>query len=181
MFQTPFKIACLLAASLVFTGCPNIPDTYAPPAQRKPADTGKMFERKTVIAMNDPHAHLYFLRDIQFDLHQETWRWTGKNPALALGHPADKNGLRLVVDLATTGETLKDTGPVTIRFILNGHELGREQYDKAGTFQFTAPVPPDLVRMKVDNELAMEIDKTWSSAKQPGPYGFILVRAGLVR
>jgi hypothetical protein len=168
-----------MAACLTLTGCVGIVEYYAPPAQRKPLHTEIFKPLKTSIAMNDPDVIRHLDRGIGSELHGGVWRWTEKIAVLRLGALETAGPATLRLQLTTPELTMKDTGPVTVRFALNGSEVASRTFDKPG--EHTIELPVKAVATKVDNELLMEIDKMWRSPVDGKEYGFILVSASLLR
>ena len=111
---------------------------------------------------------------------REPWRWVYQHPQVKLKvtRPA---GLKYRIEFSIADATLKFTGPVTLRFLVNGKELGRKRYPAAGQFTWTAPLPPELLRVSEDNIVSAEVDKVWVSPGDGARLGFILSRIGLDR
>ena len=157
-------------------GCGNLPEPYAPPAQRP------FFEAPTeavrILNMADADAERHFVQDIAAALQGNTWRWTGKRPTIRL-HPGSNQKLVYSIDFAIAGSTLEQTGPVTLSFFVNDHLLDRVRYATPGRRRFQKPVPAEWLAPDKSVTLAAEIDKLWKPP-QPGgkPLGFILVSLG---
>ena len=62
------------------TGCANIPDSYAPPMQRKPLTGTEPNEMGHFVNMGADDADSYIVRDIGD--RDGAWRWTHKRPEL---------------------------------------------------------------------------------------------------
>ena len=169
-----------LAFSLMIGACScvSIPDSYAPPVQRKPVEL-ELPPVREYIRMSDPIAMNHVLNDVATDLHDATWRWTGKRAALRFRVKSVRNRA-LAVDLTIAEETLRDTGPVTIRFLVNNRELDKVRYDTPGPRRFEKPVPPEWLKTDFDTLVAFEIDKLWISKLDGQQFGFILTQAGFV-
>lgn len=169
----------LLALALVLTGCVAIPDSYAPPIQRKPLDVGDSERLRSFIHMNDPAAPLHFVRDVTSDVQGGGWRWTLQHPTLHFV-VRKRPGLKLRVDYSVAEITLRDTGPVTLRFFVNAHLIDQIHHDKAEIRRLEKTVPIEWLRDDGDAVLAMEIDKLWVSKLDGAKFGFILTSAGFV-
>jgi hypothetical protein len=149
---------------------------YPPPDQR-PIFEGAPPRASRVVDMNNPGVEQRIVRDVLGDLHT-SWRWTSKSPAVQI--PVRTNQpLNYTIDFAIAGITLKDTGPVTITFLVNNHELGRERYDTEGPRHFERAVPAEWVVVGHDAIVGAEIDKVWTSKSDGTQLGFILSRIGL--
>ena len=168
-----------LTLALLLTGCVSIPDSYAPPIQRKALDAGDHDGLRSFIHVNDPAAPLHFVRDIGTDVHGGSWRWTLQYPTLRFV-VKKRPGLKLVVDYAVAEDTLRDTGPVTIRFFVNTHQIAEVHHKTSGGQHLEKPVPVEWLRDDQDAVLAMEIDKLWTSKLDGLKFGFILTSAGFI-
>ena len=157
--------------------CGNLPEPYAPPAQRP------LFESPTeavrVLNMADADAERHIVQDIDAALQGNTWRWTGKRPTIRL-HPNSNQKLVYSMDFAIAESTFQKTGPVTLSLFVNDHVLDRLRYASPGRRRVEKAVPAEWLRANEDTTLGAEIDKVWMPA-QPGvaPLGFILVSLGL--
>jgi hypothetical protein len=157
-------------------GCGNLPEPYAPPAQRP------FFEASTeaarILNMADADAGRHFVQDIDAELQGNTWRWTGKRPTIRL-RPNSNQNLMYSIDFAIAGSTLQQTGPVTLSFFVNDHLLDRVRYATPGSRRFQKPVPTEWLEPDENATLAAEIDKVWTSPPPGGArLGFILVSLG---
>jgi len=61
-------------------GCANIPDSYAPPMQRKPLTGTEPSEFGHFVNLSDPNADAYIVHDSSPAVESSTWRWTRKRP-----------------------------------------------------------------------------------------------------
>lgn len=170
------RLGLLGATCGLLCSCSNLPEPYAPPAQRPVFEAPP--EAARILSMADADAESHFVHDISAELEGNTWRWTGKRPTIRL-HPASNQKLVYSIDFAIAGSTLEKTGPVTLSFFVNDHLLDRVRYAAPGRQSFQKPVPAEWLRANEDATLAAEIDKVWTPP-QPGgaPLGFILVSLG---
>ena len=158
-------------------GCGNLPEPYAPPAQRPFFEAPP--EAARILNMADADAESHFVQDISAELEGNTWRWTGKRPTIRL-HPNSNQKLVYSIDFAIAGSTLEQTGPVTLSFFVNDHLLDRVRYATPGPRRIEKPVPAEWLSPAADAMLAAEIDKVWTPPPPGGPpLGFILVALGL--
>jgi hypothetical protein len=159
-------------------GCVSIPDTYAPPMQRRALAGPDTSHLKHFVAMGDQYAPDHFLKDVNLSLEGGSWRWTGQAPTLRFVLKSTHN-LRLVMDFSISGETMKQTGPVTITYWVNGKVLDKVHYDKPGEQHFEKAVPEEWL-YKGDNIVTAELDKVYIAEADGVKLGFPLVRIGFV-
>jgi hypothetical protein len=157
--------------------CVTIPDSYAPPIQRKPLDGIEPSAGRAFVRMGDPSASNYIVGDINESIEGGGWRWTKRKPTLRLQLKRVTNQ-KFMADLSIADNTFKETGPVTITFTINDHELARETYAKPGRHPFEKAVPAEWLHVVGDNIVSMEIDKLWTSPTDGVELGFILAGAG---
>jgi hypothetical protein len=162
---------CLLA------GCANIPDSYAPPIQRKPLTGAEPSPIGTFVNLGEAAADAYIVRDVTGYVESSSWRWTRKRPELRFFLDSTEH-LKFKADLSIADVTLKETGPVTISIFINGHRLDSLKYASAGRQEFEKPVPAAFLLPKSVNFVALEIDKVWVSKTDGAVLGFILTSAG---
>ena len=169
------RLGLLAAMCGLLCGCSNLPEPYAPPAQRPTFEAST--EPVRILNMADVDAESSFVKDIDANLQGSTWRWTGKRPTIRL-HPNTNQNLVYSIDFAIAGTTLQQTGPVTVSFFVNDHLLDRVRYTSDGRRRFQKPVPAEWLVPNENATLAAEIDKVWTP---PGgaSLGFILVSLGL--
>lgn len=167
----------MLAGVLLAAGCDRYPDSYPPPEQREPAAAAEGADAKMFVAMNDPYAESYIVKDIR-GLEAGEWRWTGPEPTLHFVlDTAEK--LRFRMEFSIAGATFKMTGPLTITFRVNGHKLATERYDSYGRKQFEKPVPAEWIEVGGDTIVSATIEPPWISSNNT-KLGVILSRAGFV-
>jgi hypothetical protein len=159
--------------------CISQPDTYAPPTQRRPLNVEDPSPLKAFVNMNDTDAKLHFVKDISDSLEGGVWRWARRKPTLMLTVP-NTAGWKFAADITISDLTFKDTGPVTITVVVNGHELTKQRYDKPGPQHIEQPVPPEWLRAKAENLVSIEADKVWIAPEDKVVLGFVLTRAGFV-
>ena len=165
----------ILLALCFVTGCANIPDSYAPPMQRKPLTGTEPNEMGHFVNLGADDADSYIVRDIGD--RDGAWRWTHKRPELRFFlESVDK--LTFKAEFAIAEATIKDTGPVTISVLINGNLLDKVHCAKSGERYFEKPVPAKFLRPNAMNLVALEIDKVWIAPGDGAQLGFILSRAG---
>jgi hypothetical protein len=171
---TPLLICCALSS------CVSQPDIYAPPAQRKPLDREFLNRLQPMLDMDDPNADAHIVADILKRTPDVPWRWARKRPEIQVPLKS-VSGYKFHIALAVADDTFKETGPVTITFLVNGHALESVTYDSPGQKTFEKDVPGSYLKEMSQNRLAAEIDKVWKSPGDNLPLGFIILRMGLVQ
>ena len=163
----------------VLCGCSNLPEPYAPPAQRPIFEA--LAETTRILNMSDDDAESHFVQDIGAELAGNTWRWAGKRPTIRLRAGSNEK-LLYSIDFAVAESTFEKTGPVTLAFFVNDHLLDRVRYAAPGRQRVEKPVPAEWMEPNENVTLAAEIDKVWTPPQRGGkPSGFILVALGLVQ
>lgn len=173
------KIALMLSLFALVVGCNRTPQLQPLPPQRVSANTLQQNSVGSFVAMNHPRAELYFVSDVIGALESNVWRWTGKKPTLRFRLPATEH-LSFTADFTVPELTFRDTGAVTISFVVNGHALDAVRYDTPGEKHFQKPVPAEWLHSDAENIVSAEIDKLWVSKDDHATYGFILIRAGFI-
>ena len=165
-----------LALVVALAGCVSHENWYEPPMQRHPVSGPQASNLKHFIAMNDPHAEEHIVRDVM-NLESNYFRWTGQKPAFRF-FLRSRKGLKFTMDFSFSGETMKQTGPVTVTFTVNGHELARETYSEPGEKHFEKPVPAEWIGGNGDAVVAAEMDKVYVAEADKAKLGVTVVRAG---
>jgi hypothetical protein len=166
----------VVIAAVLLAGCADIKETYAPPAQRKSLAGPDTSQLKHFIAMTDPAADAHILRDIS-EATESPWRWTGQKPTLQFYLPEIRH-LKFVMVFAFSQETLKQTGPVTITYFVNGRQLDRQMYSKAGEVRFEKEVDSSWLLKDSVNVASAEMDKVYVAPEDGAQLGVTLIRAG---
>jgi hypothetical protein len=174
--MTSFRLGLALLFVLL-TACVNQPETYAPPMQRRPLagpDTSKL---KHFVAMNDPAAMEHVLRDVNPALEGQLFRWTGQKPTFQFFLPAIQH-LNFVMHFSIHSDTIKQTGPLTVSYFVNGRPLGKVTYDKPGEQHFEKPVDSSWLLKNSVNVASAELDKIYVAPEDGAQLGLTLIRVG---
>jgi hypothetical protein len=158
-------------------GCANIPDSYAPPVQRKPLTGADPSPVGRFVNLAETNADAYVVRDVNQGAEGDLWRWTRKRPELRF-YLDTIDHLDFKADFSIAEATFKDTGPVAVSIFINGNLLDKVACTEAGEKHFSKPVPEGFLRPKTVNFAALEIDKVWVSKTDGAQLGIILIRAG---
>jgi hypothetical protein len=154
-----------------------MPETYAPPEQREPFENFRPYRITRVVDMSDGDADSHIVSGI-LPAGGGQWRWASQRPTVRISvrHVED---LVFTIDFSVADATFKSTGPVTLTFLVNDHELGSEHYTAPGVYHFEKPVPENWLEAGKDATLAAEVDKVWVAPEDGAKLGFILTRIGL--
>jgi hypothetical protein len=172
------KPALWLAVTLLCAGCNQYPESYPPPEQREPLSAEEVGGEKTFVAANDPYAESFFIRDVR-GLEAGQWRWTGAEPTFHFVLEKVEN-LKFVMGFSVAGATLKDTGPVTLKFFVNDRLLGEQLCEEFGDKRFEKAVDPSWLEANADTLVKVTIDPPWVSPADGTKLGIILTEAGFV-
>lgn len=89
--------------------------------------------------------------------------------------------LRYTIDFAIAEVMLRNTGPLTVSFLVNDVVLDRVRYPHDGVQHFEKAVPAGLVTEGQEVTVAAEIDKPWVPPEGGPQLGIILMRIGLTQ
>ena len=165
----------LALCSIFLVGCSSSSDS--PSAERAAATPEP--PSKSIIAMNDPNAKAYFVKDVSDGADSGGWRWTFDRPELRF-FLKNVDGVHAIADFSIAGDTIKTTGPVTVSFFVNDKLVSSEKYVKAGTYHYDKLVPAGLIQADKATTFALEPKPIWVAPGDGKHLGLILVRAGFV-
>src|SRR3954469_4752522 len=131
---SPLRSYILLSIFLL-SGCVNIPDSYAPPVQRKPLGGTEPNPVGPFVNMGELNATAYIVKDVADGAEAGSWRWARKRPELRFFLETNQH-LRFKVDFSIAESLFKDTGPVTISFFINGKPFDTVSYPEPGEKHF---------------------------------------------
>ncbi len=132
-------------------------------------------EMQPYIAMDDPQADAYIVRDIAPD--RGVFRWTYLNPELRL-RVEDNRNLTFAMEFAIPEVTFKVTGPVTVSCEVNGHPLGSMRCERPARYRLAKPVPPEWVEPKATTHVTFHAEPRWVSPDDGQQLSFLLFNAG---
>lgn len=175
MIRNLIPIVLLL---LIAAGCSSMPDTYAPPAQRKPLTGQDRGSLRAFVRVNEVGAEAHFLKDVSLFLEGGHFRWTKQRPTLQFLVP-HRSGMKLKVDFGLHSEVLNKVGPITITYYINGRQFDQVRYEKDGEHHYEKPVPLDFLSMDAPTIVTMSLDKVLDTP-DGNKLGMILTGAGFV-
>jgi hypothetical protein len=108
-----------------------------------------------------------------------SWRWTGQRPTVRLFLRSVKN-LRLVMEFFIPDAVMQQTGPITIRFIVNGRALDTVRYDSPGQKRFEKAVDSSWLLPDADNIVSAELDKVYIAEADKAKLGVALNGIGFL-
>jgi hypothetical protein len=156
-----------------------MPEPYAPPVQRQPFEEGRPHRISRIVNMSDGDWVAHVVQDIPPG-EPGPWKWTGQKPTIKVVTRTNQ-GLRYTIDFVLPEATFKETGPVTMTFLVNDHVLESVRYKASGEEHFEKAVPPAWIEPGKDTLLAASIDKVWVAPADGAKLGFILTRIGLTQ
>jgi len=164
----------VLAAFLSACGGPA---WYSMPPQRHPSTGPDPPDWRSFVKFNDPDQSGFVVQDIGPGDGQA---WTFDHPELRF-RVRPRPGLRFALTIRMAGQTLRDTGPVTITIKINGHLLGEIRTVLEGDYHFEQAVPVDWITIGEPVHVAMEANPLWTDPSNPPGgmrLGFLIVEAG---
>lgn len=130
-------------------------------------------------------AHAAQLKSGFHQIEEGAWRWTEPKFVVELKPPfaSQKIGATLVVKGSAPDVLIMKTGPITVSAKVNGTEVGKANYPKAGPVELRLDVPAQLMRAET---LLVEVTST--PGLPPGSFpgdgrslGFIVASVGFER
>ena len=142
------------------------------PAQKSVADRGD--PNYFIVKFNDRDARNFVIRDISTG---SKMNWTFAHPEMQFPVEPHPN-LRFVMHLWMSGNTLKQTGPVTIRVQINGRPVGEIHCSQDIEYWFDKPVPQEWLRSGEPVRVLAEADRLWTSPRDGVRLGYLIEQAG---
>ena len=164
--------------SLLLCSCDRLPETYPPPQQR-PAQALTPDPYAMMVEMNDPDAAQHIVKDI-YEPFGSPWRWTSKQPTVKMLVDASDN-IKLSSDFAIWDDGFKQTGPIELSFLVNGHLLDKVKYATPGYKHFEKAVPPAWLSADTESTISIDVDKLYVAPQDGVKFGIILTRVGFLR
>ncbi|MBL8175541.1 MAG: hypothetical protein JNK48_12780 [Bryobacterales bacterium] len=170
-------LPCLLCA---LTACSPEPAWYPLPMQRvfDPSSEPKVVG--AIVSMDSPHVDNYIVSGIITREPGSSWRWANEKAQLrfAIG---EAQRMKFIADFVIADDTFKVTGPVTMKFTIDGRPIGAERYDKPGEKHYEVEVAPAVLRSGEPMTVSAEVDKYFESKTDGVKLGFLLIRMGFTQ
>ncbi|MGJ5813304.1 hypothetical protein [Paludibaculum fermentans] len=168
------RCKAVLVLAGVLAGCSRNPQFAPLPEQLAAVEAPDPPPRPCFAAMSEPRVKDFIVNDIS----GSGWkRWTAARPTVRCTLPRDGQWLA-AFDFEVAEATLRDTGPITLTFEVNGQQVGSLRCDHAAGYQFRAPVPKGLGPTLT---LTAIVDKPWVSPGDGAPLGVLLTAAGFLQ
>ena len=168
---------CLFTAALVLAGCSAPPLEYTVPPQHSLVQGTEQLSYAEYVRSTDARADLHIVKDISTT--PGPWRWTNAAPELRLLVNSE-HGRRFRAVFTIHDATFRDTGPLTIAFLINGHLLEEVRYETLGDKTFEKAVPPEYLRAHEENRASMVIRNPWRAPLDGALLGVLWREAGFV-
>ena len=133
-----------------------------------------------MVEMNDPDASQHIVKDIYDPFGASPWRWTAKQPTVKVLVYAVDN-VKLSADFAIWDDGFKQTGPLLLSFLVNGHKLDEVKYPAPGNKHYEKAVPADWLSADTESTISVDVDKLYVSPLDGVKFGIILTRLGFIR
>ena len=170
-----WRILLLVMGALLTVSCGWQPGVYAAPAQRS-IDLGTDPDGPhAFVAMDDPVADDYVVKDISPEHGFRRWAFTHPELRFRL---SDTRHLNFTAEFAIPEVTYKVTGPVTVSYAVNGQTLGTMTCDHPGDYHLEKPVPDGLVEPGKFVRVTFEANPRWISPDDGAQLSFLLRSAG---
>jgi hypothetical protein len=127
--------------------------------------------------MDDALADDYVVRDVAAE--RGAFRWAYLHPELRF-RVQDSRDLKFAAELAIPEVTFKDTGPVAVSVLIEGHPLATLRCPRAGKYRIEKPVPPNWVTPGKTVHVAFETEPRWVSPLDGAQLSFLLYNAGFI-
>ena len=133
-----------------------------------------------LLEMSGPGVSWHIVKDIDPAGPGILWRWTRQNPTVKI-LAATTQGLKLAIDFTLWDVAFRQTGPVELTFVVNGHTLDKIRYRTPGEKHFEKPIPADWLVTDVESKISISIDRLYIAPQDGAKFGFILSRIGFSR
>ena len=171
------RILLLVIVALFSASCGRQPGVFAAPPQRS-LDLGSDPDGpQAFIAMEDPLAPDYIVKDISGEPGLRRWAFT--HPELRF-RVQEVRHLIFTAEFAIPDVTYKVTGPVNVTYAIDGRTLGTLLCDHPGDFQLKVPVPDGLLEPDKFVHVTFDANPRWISPEDGAQLSFLLRYAGFV-
>jgi hypothetical protein len=127
--------------------------------------------------MDNAFADDYIVRDISSE--RGLFRWAYHHPELRFRVP-DNRTLKFAAEIGVPEVTFKDTGPVTVTFLIEGHPLATLRCPRAEKYRIEKPVPSGWLEPGKVVHVTFETEPRWVSPLDGVQLSFLLYNAGFI-
>lgn len=133
-----------------------------------------------LLEMSGAGVSSHIVKDIDPRGPGSQWRWTKQNPTVKILAITTQD-LKLNADFSLWDVAFRQTGPVELTFLVNGHTLDRIRYTAPGEKHFEKAIPPEWLATDEESTISVQIDKLYTAPQDGAKFGFILSRIGFSR
>lgn len=151
---------------------------YPPPAQKVMPKGPDPLPGASLVHVGDALTDAAIVREVLGGEPGSSWRWTNQHPRLKIWfHPEQSSTFYLRFTVA--GVVLKETGPLTIRMIVNDQVLDTRTFDKEREYEYSKPVPAAMLGSNDSAVVGFDIDPIYVSERDGMKLGVLLQDIGL--
>lgn len=172
--QRPLLVALL---TLLPAACGPRPGSFAPPPQRPAVTHWEPGNFASFVTMDDELAVEYIVRDFSPD--RGAFRWAFLHPELRF-RILDDRKLKFAAEIAIPEVTFKDTGPVSIKILIDGNPLATLRCPRADKYRVEKAVPPGWLAPGKVVHVTFETEPRWVSPLDRAELSFLLYNAGFI-
>jgi hypothetical protein len=177
------SIAWLKAGALLLpvfaSGCGDRSSRYYPVPAQVTVPPAVTLRPVSLLRMSDIDVEKFTSRGVGPPIPDASWRWSDEHPMFHFPLTAGRQ-YAARFDFSVAEVTYKDTGPVTVTLLVNGHTLARKLCEKPGDYLLEADVPPEWLATE-EALLNALIDPYWKSPGDGKQLGVILKEVGFVQ
>jgi hypothetical protein len=127
--------------------------------------------------MEDALADDYIVRDISSE--RGLFRWAYQRPELRF-RVLDDRKFKFAAEIGIPEATFKDTGPVTINILIDGHALATLRCPRAEKYRIEKQVPPGWLEPNKVVHVTFETEPRWVSPLDGAQLSFLIYSAGFI-
>ncbi len=169
-FRSLLIVLCAVGAT---SGCHRAPKPK-PQAAAVAVESGEIDRRLSASEINvgDTAYEPLLLRG--FYASEGDWRWTARVFAASLVSPPGGGETYVTMDFSMPPKTMEGAPGLTITARVNGIEVGRRRYTKAGRHDFGAPVPAKALAQQ-PAVVEFELDRAYRPTPSDNELGVVVV------
>lgn len=172
--------AALLLAVLILSSCSRESAFEPIPAQSPSVAAPDPPSFPCLALMTQARADQFIVTGIPLGLGAGAERWTSESPAVKCKLPSS-GPWNVVMDFIVAGATLRETGPITLTFTVDGQEVERLRCDHIGEYKLRAPLPAALAIPGRELVLQATVDKPWVAPSDGSKLGVLVSAMGFVQ